>query len=105
MDRRPLSRVEQRFERQFQTLTRHFPWATRPLRTMRNPMLWLVRLPIAILLIAGGFLAILPFFGLWMIPVGLLLLAIDVPRLKGPIAAALIRGRRRLTGLRRRILH
>jgi hypothetical protein len=34
------------------------------------------------LLIAGGFLAILPIFGLWMLPLGLALIADDVPWLK-----------------------
>lgn len=102
MTTRPYARIERRFERQFQNLTRQFPWADRPLKLMRHPLLWLVRLPIAIMLILGGFLAVLPFFGLWMIPVGLLLLAVDVPRLKGPVAAAIIRGRRRWVIWRKR---
>ena len=102
MMRTETSRTERRFERQFKTLARHFPWADRPLRLVRNPWLWLVRLPLAILLILGGFLAVLPFFGLWMIPLGLLLLAIDVPRLKGPVAAAIIRLRRRVAVWRKR---
>jgi hypothetical protein len=39
-----------------------------------------------LLLIVGGCLAILPIFGLWMIPLGLVLLADDIPllaRLRG----------------------
>jgi len=62
-----------------------------------------VRLPLAVILILGGFLAVLPFFGLWMIPLGLLLLAVDVPRLKGPVAAGMIRMRRRLAIWRKKI--
>jgi hypothetical protein len=34
------------------------------------------------LLICGGLLSFLPILGLWMLPVGLLLLAEDVPPLK-----------------------
>jgi hypothetical protein len=34
------------------------------------------------LLVAGGVLSILPFLGLWMLPLGLVLLAEDVPRLR-----------------------
>jgi len=49
----------------------------------------------------GVFLAILPVFGLWMMPVGLILLAIDVPPLKGPVASAIVRLRRRLTRRRK----
>ncbi|MGR3542339.1 MAG: hypothetical protein ACU0BS_13060 [Hasllibacter sp.] len=37
-----------------------------------------LRLPVGILFIMGGFLAILPVFGLWMIPVGIAVAALDV---------------------------
>ena len=40
------------------------------------------RLPAGILLIIGGCLAILPVFGLWMFPLGLMLLADDIPPLR-----------------------
>jgi hypothetical protein len=53
-----------------------------------------VRFPLAILLTCGGLLWFLPVFGIWMLPAGLLLLAIDLPHLRGPISAAIIRGRR-----------
>ncbi len=39
----------------------------------------LVRPPLATLMFAGEFLSFLPFLGLWMLPLGVLLLAIDVP--------------------------
>jgi hypothetical protein len=35
-----------------------------------------------VLLIGGGLLSILPGFGLWMLPLGLLLLAEDIPPLR-----------------------
>jgi hypothetical protein len=35
-----------------------------------------------VLLILGSFLSILPIFGIWMLPAGLLLLAEDVPPLR-----------------------
>ena len=37
-----------------------------------------LRLPLGILFICGGFLAILPVFGLWMIPVGIAVAALDL---------------------------
>lgn len=37
-----------------------------------------LRLVLGLLLIAGGFLAILPVFGLWMIPLGIAVAALDV---------------------------
>lgn len=54
-----------------------------------------VRLPLGLILIAGGFLAILPVFGLWMIPFGLIILAIDLPALRPFVSAVIIRLRRK----------
>lgn len=60
-----------------------------------------MRLPLGLVMIAGGFLAILPVFGLWMIPLGLLLLAIDLPLLRPFVSAVIIRLRRKWTIWRR----
>ncbi|WP_239478675.1 hypothetical protein [Lichenicola cladoniae] len=49
---------------------------------LRRPANLVVRIPAGLLLIAGGFLAILPVFGLWMLPLGIVLLAEDIPWLK-----------------------
>jgi len=38
-----------------------------------------VRLPIGILLVVGGLLGFLPVLGFWMVPLGLAVLAIDIP--------------------------
>ena len=38
-----------------------------------------------ILLMLGGVFAILPFLGLWMLPLGLLLIAYDIPILQKPV--------------------
>ncbi len=94
-------RERRRFERQFQLLARIAPvLAPVVVAAQRRPLI-LVRLPLALLLIAGGLLAFLPILGLWMLPLGLLLLAVDLPVLRGPVSAAVIRGRRWLA-LRRR---
>ena len=60
-------------------LPRHLKAATRYLICPRSA--WMRRAA-AILLICGGLLGFLPILGLWMLPVGLLLLAEDVPPLK-----------------------
>lgn len=91
-----------RFDRQFKALARAIPALERPLAWLRAPGGMWIRLPVAVLFILAGFLAILPVFGLWMIPVGLMLLAVDFPWLQGPVRAALVRGRRRIGALRRR---
>lgn len=62
----------------------------------------ILRLPLAFLLMIGGLFAFLPVLGLWMIPLGLLLLAVDLPALRPPISAAIIRLRRRMSGWRRK---
>jgi hypothetical protein len=49
---------------------------------LRRPSARWARIPAGILLVVGGFLALLPIFGLWMIPLGLILLAEDVPLLR-----------------------
>jgi hypothetical protein len=48
-----------------------------------------VRIPAAVLLILGGFFSFLPILGLWMLPLGVLLIAEDVPFLRRPTARAL----------------
>jgi hypothetical protein len=64
-------------------------------RWLRRPSSRWLRIPAGLLLIGGSLLSILPLFGLWMLPLGLLLLSEDVPSLR--------RLRRRvLDGLERR---
>jgi hypothetical protein len=48
------------------------------IRWLRRPAARWARIPVGLLLITGSFLSILPFFGLWMLPLGLLLLAEDI---------------------------
>src|SRR3979411_2007066 len=56
---------------------------------LRKPSSRLVRIPLAILLLAGGIFSFLPVLGLWMLPLGLLLFAQDVPILQKPLARML----------------
>ncbi len=49
---------------------------------LRRPSSRWVRIPAGALLVLGGLLSILPFLGLWMLPLGLVLLAEDVPALR-----------------------
>jgi hypothetical protein len=78
-------------------LDRHFAWFETKLPAgparfvgwLRKPSSRYVRIPIAILLILGGIFSILPVLGLWMLPLGLLLFAQDVPFLQPPMAKLL----------------
>jgi hypothetical protein len=55
-------------------------------RYLRQPQARMVRVPAAVLLTLGGVFSILPVFGIWMLPLGLLLLAVDLPALRPPLA-------------------
>ena len=100
---KPRDKQRKRLERQFGALERASPPRARPLlRWARDPKARMVRAPLGVLLIAGGILAFLPVLGLWMMPVGLLLLAVDMPLLRGPVSAAMIRLRRRWARWQRR---
>lgn len=55
---------------------------------LRDPSHRLVRVLAAGFFILGGILSILPVLGLWMLPLGLSLLAEDVPGLKPPLEKA-----------------
>jgi hypothetical protein len=78
-------------------LDRHFAWfearlARGPAKFvgwLRKPSSRYARIPLAILLILGGIFSILPVLGLWMLPLGLLLFAQDVPFLQKPMAKLL----------------
>lgn len=70
-------------ERRLRRLTRRLPGRIQVLtRWLRRPGSRWARIPTAVLLIIGGCLAILPVLGLWMAPLGLILLAEDIPRLR-----------------------
>lgn len=70
---------EQRLERLIDRLPRRLQTAVHWLR--RPAARWL-RIPAGVLLIAGSLVSILPFFALWMLPLGLVLLAEDVAPLR-----------------------
>lgn len=83
--------AKKRFDRQFEKLRSKLPGPiARHLGWMREPSARWIRIPAAILLIVGGFLGFLPILGFWMIPLGVLLLAQDIPFLRGPAGRALV---------------
>ncbi|HEY7638747.1 MAG TPA: hypothetical protein VH814_03400 [Steroidobacteraceae bacterium] len=53
---------------------------------VRHPAARRYRLPLGILCVLGGLLWFLPVLGLWLLPIGLLLIAQDVRRLRWPVA-------------------
>ena len=56
---------------------------------LRKPGSRYVRIPAAVILILGGIVGFLPILGFWMVPLGLVLIAQDVPFLRPPMARML----------------
>lgn len=91
-----------RIRRQFDALGRAVPSMRRFIDLLtQNGMRWL-RVPVAFLLMAGGLLGFLPVLGFWMLPLGFLLLAIDIPLLRPAVATTSVRARRRFGRMLRR---
>jgi fatty acid desaturase len=80
-----------KFQRELDTLEGHLPkWALGAFQRARAPGAVWIRSLVAIFLIIGGILGIvLPVLGFWMVPLGLALLAIDLPFLRGPFTRLL----------------
>jgi fatty acid desaturase len=89
MDRQDRSDLDRQFARLEEALPNGLP---RFVHWLRRPSSRWVRIPAAILLIAAGFVGFLPILGFWMIPLGLVLIAQDVPFLKPPLARLLAWG-------------
>jgi hypothetical protein len=83
-----------RLNRLYDQLGHDYPAFAGFLGWARSPRARLVRIPIGLLLVCGGILSILPILGLWMLPLGLLLLAVDFPPLQTPVAWVIIKGQR-----------
>jgi hypothetical protein len=64
-------------------------WLARLVNWARKPYAVWFRGPAALLFIAGGIVGFLPVLGFWMVPLGLALIAIDLPFLRGPFARGL----------------
>ncbi|ANQ40126.1 hypothetical protein BAR24_00815 [Gluconobacter oxydans] len=68
------------YEAQMQALIHKLPgWMQRTLSWLRKPERKWVRIPAGILFMLGGCMAFLPVLGVWMVPVGILLLSEDIP--------------------------
>ena len=92
---------EGRINRQFDRIQRRFPATKRLLEWLRSPRSMIFRVPLSIVLILGGIFSFLPILGIWMLPLGLLLLALDLAFLRTPIAGAILRTMRKWQTWRR----
>jgi hypothetical protein len=77
-------------DRYFEMIHRRVPIkVARFIRWLRKPSSFWIRLLVALLFVLGGVFSFLPILGLWMLPLGLLFIAQDVPILQTPLANAL----------------
>ena len=60
-------------------------WFCRMVIRLRRPSRWPARIAISLLLAAGGLLSFLPVLGLWMLPLGLIIISQDLPALQRPL--------------------
>ncbi len=91
-----------RLDRLYDRIARRVPVLAGFLAWVRKPSARLVRVPVGILSVLGGVLSFLPVLGIWMLPLGFLVLAVDIPPLRKPVGDWLVRGQRGLANLRRR---
>jgi len=78
-------------DRAYRGLERELPdRLVRVIRWMRDPEARWIRLPLGVLFIIGGLLWFLPVLGIELLPIGLLLIAEDVPFLRKPVARVMI---------------
>lgn len=84
-DERPAARLDRMFEQ----LKKTAPFAAGFIDWVRKPSSRLVRIPLGVLLVFGGIFSILPLLGIWMLPLGLLILALDITPLQRPVVSAI----------------
>jgi hypothetical protein len=94
---------QQLLDRAFDELERESPdKLRRVLHWLRDPKSRWVRIPLGIVFIIAGVLWFLPVVGIEMLPIGLLLIAQDVPFLKRPVGKMMLWLERKWVEFRRR---
>jgi hypothetical protein len=75
----PSKAASQHHEQRIERLIGRLPEKLQTIiRWLRRPGLRWIRVPAGLLFIVGAFLSILPVFGIWMLPLGLMFLAEDI---------------------------
>ncbi len=91
-----------RLEQAYRGLEQEAPdRVVRAIRCLRQPQSRPWRLPLGLLLVVSGFFGILPILGFEFIPIGLLLLAQDIPFLRKPVGDLMIWLEEKWVALRR----
>jgi hypothetical protein len=81
-----MSHLKEELDAHLEQFERRLPEGMRGfVRWLRKPGSGLVRIPLGIILILCGVVGFLPVLGFWMVPLGFLVLAIDVPFVRPPL--------------------
>lgn len=93
MDAREKAEGQAELDHAFDDLEQHAPdRVARAIRWLRDPKGRWVRLPLGIAIIGANLLGpVLPVVGIEFVPIGLLLVAQDVPPLRKPVARATLK--------------
>lgn len=85
-----MAATEAELNRYFEMINQRVPARVSEfIRWLRRPSSLAPRLAVAVLLILGGIFSFLPVLGIWMLPLGLLLIAQDIPFLQKPLVKVL----------------
>jgi hypothetical protein len=85
-----MASAKARLDRYFDMINKRVPAkVSRSIRWLRKPSSFPIRFLVAVALIVGGLFSFLPVLGLWMLPLGLLFVAQDLPFLQQPLANVL----------------
>lgn len=85
---RMTKRHEQDLDEHLERFERRLPkWGAGFVSWLRQPNSQWIRLPLGIVLVLAGIVGFLPILGFWMVPLGLIVMAKDLP----PLQPALVR--------------
>jgi hypothetical protein len=77
-------------DRYFERIEKRLPDSIgRFLRWLRKPSSLIARIAVGLCLILGGIFSFLPILGIWMLPLGLIIIAQDLPFLQAPLVKGL----------------
>ena len=84
------SPAQAELDRYFEKIEKRLPPSVvRFLHWLRKPSSLIARAIVALLLILGGIFSFLPVLGIWMLPLGLIIIAQDLPFLQPPLVRGL----------------
>jgi hypothetical protein len=82
--------ARQKLDRYLDKLAVYLPgWLCRTVKLLREPERIVLRAFVSLLLIVGGVLSFLPVLGIWMLPLGLIIISQDLAFLQRPLATSL----------------